>query len=195
MQAVKALTDIQMVPIASIKPYWRNPRKNDAAVPAVMASIKEFGVNQPIVVDKKNVIVVGHTRYRAMMELGMEDVPVVRADHLTAKKAREYRIADNKSGEIAKWNNEQLIPELRDTDLNVMGLFFGEADLTKMLSQANGVEFKPVDAEQLDAVLDRQQQSGPGTRDPQDGMVKLECPHCAEQFWVTKASIEAGGER
>lgn len=196
MPEIAALTSIESVPIASITPYWRNPRKNDAAVPGVKASIEAFGINQPIVVDKKGVIIVGHTRYRAMMELGLKHVPIVRATHLKAKDAKAYRIADNKTGESAEWDQQALIPELRGTDLATMGLFFKDGDLAKMLGDANGVNFKPVSTEDMDKVLNHNQSSGPGTRIAGEGQIRIECPHCSEGFWMERSIIATGaGEK
>lgn len=89
---------VQNVSIQNVKPYPKNPRDNDAGVDAVANSIKEFGWQQPIVVDNDNVIIVGHTRYKAAKKLGMKQVPVVVADKLTDEQAKAYRLADNKTG-------------------------------------------------------------------------------------------------
>ncbi len=85
-----------------IKPYEHNPRDNDAAVDAVAASIKQFGFRQPIVVDGDGVIVCGHTRWKAAQKLGLEKAPVHVAKELTPEQVRAYRIADNKSAELAE---------------------------------------------------------------------------------------------
>lgn len=100
--------------IDKIKPYENNPRNNDQGVDAVAKSIKEFNWQQPIVVDKDNVIIVGHTRYKAAKKLGFDEVPVVVADELTPKQVKAYRLADNKTGEIAVWDNKELLKELED---------------------------------------------------------------------------------
>lgn len=89
-----------------------NPRKNDAAVPAVKESIKAFGFRVPIVIDKDNIIRAGNTRAKAAKELGLETVPCVRADSLTEKEIRAFQLADNKTGEFATWDNGLLIGEL-----------------------------------------------------------------------------------
>jgi ParB-like chromosome segregation protein Spo0J len=94
--------------IGQIRPYPGNPRQNDAAVDAVAASLKEFGFRQPIVVDADGVIIVGHTRYKAALKLGLKQVPVHVATDLTPAQARAYRIADNATNEIAGWNYELL---------------------------------------------------------------------------------------
>ena len=92
--------------LSAIKPYGKNPRKNDGAVDGVAESIKRFGFQQPIVIDSKGVIVVGHTRYKAAQKLGLEKVPCVRADQLTKVQVKAYRILDNKLNEIATWDFE-----------------------------------------------------------------------------------------
>jgi site-specific DNA-methyltransferase (adenine-specific) len=88
---------IELRPLDSITPYDKNPRLNDAAVEAVARSLKEFGWRQPVVVDKDNVIVVGHTRWKAAKSLGMTEVPVHVAHELTPEQAKAYRIADNRA--------------------------------------------------------------------------------------------------
>ncbi len=100
--------------LAEITPYEHNPRKNDEAVEKVAASISEFGFKQPIVVDRDGVIIVGHTRYKAAQELGLETVPVLVADDLDEEKAKAYRLADNKTNEFAEWDIEMLDAELFD---------------------------------------------------------------------------------
>lgn len=98
--------------IREITPYENNPRNNDSAVDAVAASIREFGWQQPIVVDVDGVIIAGHTRYKAAKKLHLKEVPVVVADNLTDEQVRAYRLADNKSGELAEWNFPLLEEEL-----------------------------------------------------------------------------------
>lgn len=107
---------IQNMKIDEIKPYANNPRDNDNAVGGVAKSIKQFGWQQPIVVDKDHVIIVGHTRYKAAKQLGMKKVPIVVADKLTDDQVKAYRLADNKTGENAVWNNKELLEELNVLD-------------------------------------------------------------------------------
>src|SRR5205807_8860050 len=92
-------------PISSIRPYENNPRHNDAAVGAVAASIQQFGFRQPIVVDEDGVIIVGHTRYKAAVQLGLEAVPVHVAVGLTPAQAKAYRIADNQAATLSHWDD------------------------------------------------------------------------------------------
>lgn len=98
--------------LESIKPYENNPRINDTAVDKVMNSIKEFGFQNPIIVDKNNVIIAGHTRYKASQKLGLKEVPVIIADNLTEDQVRAYRLADNKTAEFSEWDENILSAEL-----------------------------------------------------------------------------------
>lgn len=108
-------TNIQWLDINTITPYEKNPRKNDKAVDRVANSITEFGFNQPIVVDKNRIIVVGHTRWKAAKKLKMETVPVLfMSEGIEDSKVKAYRIADNKLNELAEWDEELLIQELQD---------------------------------------------------------------------------------
>ena len=114
---------IENRPLSSIIPYARNPRRNEGLpVAKVKASLKEFGWQQPIVVDKDGVIIFGHTRYQAALELGWTEAPVHVADNLTAAQAKAYRIADNRTGQEAIWDNELLaleIEDLKELDFNL----------------------------------------------------------------------------
>jgi len=94
--------------ILSIKPYHQNPRKNDGAIAPVMRSIELYGFNQPIIVDEKGVIIVGHTRYEAAKKLGLQMVPVGVVNWLSEAKKKGYRIIDNKTHEFAAWDYEML---------------------------------------------------------------------------------------
>lgn len=116
--------EIKDVKITDLKPYEKNPRMNDNAVPYVANSIKEFGFKVPIIIDKKNVIVAGHTRYKAAQQLGLETVPCIIADDLTPKQIKAFRLADNKTAEKAEWETEFLSDELKellDVDMGAFG--------------------------------------------------------------------------
>lgn len=115
--------DIIQKRIEDLVPYENNPRNNDEAVSYVAESIKEFGFKVPIVVDKNNIIVAGHTRYKASMLLGITEVPCIVADDLTDEQIKAFRLADNKVGEIATWNDEKLDLELMGLDSIDMELF------------------------------------------------------------------------
>ena len=95
--------------ISEIHPHENNPRRiSDEAVEKVANSIREFGFQQPIVVDSAHVIIVGHTRLKAAKKLGLETVPVVVADNLTEEQAKAYRLADNKTGELTGKKAEKI---------------------------------------------------------------------------------------
>ena len=100
--------------IKELIPYEKNPRKNDQSVDKVANSIKEFGFKVPIVVDKNNIIVCGHTRYKAAKKLKLAVVPCVVADDLTDEQIKAYRLADNKVGEDSEWDIDLLQGELDD---------------------------------------------------------------------------------
>ena len=115
--------------IDSLKEYKNNPRLNDAAVDKVAASIKEFGFKVPIVVDKDNVIIAGHTRLKAAKSLGLDTVPCIIADDLTEEQVKAFRLADNKTGEFAEWDFAKLeeeLAELHDMDFDVSAFGFDD---------------------------------------------------------------------
>ena len=127
--ATDSKMQIEYIKLEQIKPYERNPRKNDDAVKYVKQSIKEFGFKVPIVLDKDNVIVAGHTRYKASKELGLKEVPCIVADDLTDEQIKAFRIADNKVGEIAEWDEDLLAIEMDDiTEFDMSDFGFLEED-------------------------------------------------------------------
>lgn len=119
---------IEYINIADLKPYENNPRHNDDAVDAVAASIQEFGFKVPIVCDKNNVVVTGHTRLKAAKKLGMREVPCIHADDLTDDQVKAFRVADNKVSELATWDMDKLSVELDsiDLDMSAFGVDIGE---------------------------------------------------------------------
>lgn len=106
-------------PLKELTPYENNPRKNDNAVDAVAASIKEFGFKVPIVIDSEGVIVAGHTRYKAAKRLKLKTVPCIVADDLTEEQVKAFRLADNKVGELAEWDFNALADELGDIQMDM----------------------------------------------------------------------------
>lgn len=120
--------NIEMLAPSELREYHNNPRNNDEAVEYVANSIKEFGFKIPIVVDKDNTIIAGHTRKLAALELGLTQVPVIRADDLTEEQAQAFRLADNKVAEISTWNDEMLGNELFDIGMNYDMTDFGFGD-------------------------------------------------------------------
>lgn len=120
---------IEYVDINSIKPYKKNPRKNEDAIPYVMESIKQFGFKNPVILDKDNVIVCGHTRIESAKRLGITEIPCIYADDLTDEQIKAFRLADNKVAEIAEWDIDLLDTELDDIlniDMQDFGFFKAE---------------------------------------------------------------------
>lgn len=127
--------NIQNIPVDKIIPYKQNPRKNDDAVNIVKKSLKEFGFQQPLVLDANYEIVVGHTRYNAALKLGMNEIPCILAEHLSDEQIKAYRIMDNKSAEYSKWNTDLLtkeIIELLESDYDISLTGFTQNELKDM---------------------------------------------------------------
>ena len=143
---------IKQIKIETIFPYDQNPRDNSAAVEKVAESIKEFGWQQPIVVDEDNVILAGHTRHLAALSMGASEVPVVIAKGLSEAQKKAYRIVDNKTSELAEWDKELLKSEFMalqqlDFDLNLTGF---DLDEIARISGEDLLQF----AEELDEIDD-----------------------------------------
>ena len=174
MSKQTGLLKVESWPVEKVVPYARNPRKNDGVpVAKVKASLKEFGFRQPIVVDAEGVIIVGHTRYQAALELGMKSVPVHVAEGLTAAQVKAYRIADNKTGDFAEWDFDMLKLEFADLQELDFGL-----DLTGFDDDAiDGImgEVDPLDSMPELSSEDRQpfQQMTFTLHDEQAGQVKF----------------------
>jgi ParB-like chromosome segregation protein Spo0J len=154
---------IEMIPLKQILPYRNNPRKNDGAVQYVKNSIMEFGFRVPLVIDADNVIVCGHTRYKAAVKLNIREVPCVRADDLTEEQVRAFRLADNKVAEKSRWDVDKLEQELEDLpdiDMSLFGFNIGG------------------DEEPQERLMDGAELS---TSAFEDGY-KYECPNCGLKF-------------
>lgn len=156
---------VETVSIDEIKPYENNPRNNDDAVEAVANSIKEFGWQQPIVVDNGGVIIAGHTRYKAAKKLGHKEVPIVVAANLTKEQVNAYRLADNKVGELANWDTKKLDDELQ--------ALLDQIDMTDFGLDEN-IEFDPADDIDVDLETD----------DKDKKLIQVTCPNCGEVFTV-----------
>ena len=113
------------LPVNKIKPYEKNPRKNDGAVEAVAESIKQCGYIAPIIVDEGNVVLAGHTRLKALKKLGYKKVPVVIKEGLSEEQKRKYRLLDNKTNELAEWDFDLLGDELEGLDFGGIELDWG----------------------------------------------------------------------
>ena len=146
-------TRIQWRSIDDVHPYPNNPRNNDDAVEYVANSIREFGWQQPIVVDTDGTIIAGHTRLKAAKLLGMETVPVVVADNLTPAQVNAYRLADNKVAEAATWDMEALAVELEGLEVDF--------DMTMFDFDASEFDFGGFGGEPTDIVEDEAPENAP----------------------------------
>lgn len=120
---------LERLKLSEITPYGNNPRKNDGAVNAVAESIRQCSYIAPVIVDEGHVIIAGHTRYKALAALGIEDVECLVCDGLTEEQKKKYRFLDNKTGEKATWDLMKLEAELEGLDLEGFDFFGMAADL------------------------------------------------------------------
>lgn len=120
--------EFKIMELSKLKPYEHNPRKNDKAVGALAQSIRASGFRAPILIDEEGVILAGHTRYKAAKKLGLKSVPCVIYHDMTENQKRAYRIADNKIGELAKWDFDELDTELGDIDWGELEVDAGDID-------------------------------------------------------------------
>ena len=148
---------IVMKKTRELSEYENNPRNNDAAVEAVANSIKELGFKVPIVVTNDNVIIAGHTRLKASLKLGLELVPCIIVDDLTEAQIKAFRLADNKTAELATWDFEKLEDELSHIDMDMLQFGFEELE-ANVPDNATDDGFDPMDeiTEKPYSVLDEE---------------------------------------
>ena len=159
--------------ISEIKPYEKNPRRNEKAIDLVVNSIKEFGFKVPLVIDKQNVIVCGHTRYLAAKKLQMKELPCIIADDLTDEQIKAFRLADNKVSEFSEWDMELLNDELLDLDLDMDMFGFGFEDDEKIKEPKERDDLSDKVAETYEVIIecaDELQQEEIYTRLSSEGM-------------------------
>src|SRR5690554_5462092 len=126
---------IEYKKISDLIEYDNNPRNNDEAVDAVASSIKEFGFKVPIVLTKDNVIIAGHTRLKASIKLGLKEVPCIVAEDLSDDQIKAFRLADNKTLELATWDFTKLEEELSKIDIDMSR--FGFEDIGAKIGRAS----------------------------------------------------------
>jgi ParB-like chromosome segregation protein Spo0J len=149
----------EYVAVALLRPWAKNPRKNDPAVKAVADSIKRFGFGAPLIARRENgEIIAGHTRLKAAIKLGLAEVPVRYLD-LSEAEAHALALADNKVGELAEWDDAALADVLRDlmtADVSMDGLGFTTAEINALIGDTpppSGADDEGIDYESKYAVL------------------------------------------
>lgn len=147
--------------LSAIKPYENNPRNNEQAVDKVVASIKEFGFKVPIIIDRENTIVCGHTRYLAAQKLEMQKIPCIMADDLTPNQIKAFRLADNKVAEASGWDFTKLNEEL--------------SFLNEIAFDVEQFGFCPSEDVDFDSFLTDQE-------NPEKKPKTITCPHCGKSF-------------
>lgn len=150
--------------INELEEYENNPRNNDEAVEYVKKSIKQFGMKVPLVVDKNNVIVTGHTRLKACKELGYTKIPCIIADDLNEEQINAFRLVDNKTNEFATWDFDKLEEELSlisDIDMNNFG-------------------FESAEDIDIDAFFSDSESNG----SKEEKKKTIVCPHCGEEIEI-----------
>ena len=181
---------MQKFKIEDINPYFRNPRKNKEAVDAVATAISHYGYNVPIVVDKEGVIIAGHVRYQACLLLGMEELDCVVLD-ISEKKAREFRIVDNKIGEFTKWDEEALLIEMRDFGEDVdLNAYLIDINLDDVIAGSLGIDYESPTQENIDAEQKEKERHFEKLAEQAfDDKVEILCPCCGEIFYVSRKNI------
>lgn len=131
--------------IDELIPYENNPRLNDEAVEYVKNSIKEFGFKVPVVIDKDNVIIAGHTRIKASKELRIKDIPCIIADDLSEEQVKAFKLADNKVAEKSMWDYTKLDEELEnilDIDMSMFDFDINTDDVEIERMDLSNKEFE-----------------------------------------------------
>ena len=136
--------DVREISVADLNMYENNPRNNDKAIEAVTKSIEQFGFKVPIVIDKDNVIICGHTRYKAAQKLGLEKVPCLIADDLTPEQVKAFRLIENKTSELASWDFEKLGAELNSLSGDLYREFNFTLPETESLSLEDNTTRRPL---------------------------------------------------
>ena len=178
--------NVKTIKIDNLVPYWRNPRKNDLAVQKVTASIKEFGYQQPIIVDTELVIIAGHTRYAALKALGYEEVQVIITD-MPAKKAKEFRIIDNRTSEYATWTQDLALELKEFTDPAFLDIFFPDVKLDPDFAQFTDSNNEATIQAATANITERfEKASESRATEPK---IVIPCPYCAEEITLLRADL------
>lgn len=175
--------EITLLRVSEVRPYEFNARLNDDTVKALEKAIRKYGFNQPIVVDGDGVIIKGHARYQAAVNLGMEEIPAIVSGAADDVNAAD-RLADNMIHDLSGWDDEALRGETRDISGaldEILGRLFSEED-----DYAPGVESRPVDMGQVEKARETQA----AQRNAKPVLLKMVCPDCGEVMYLDKKTVE-----
>jgi hypothetical protein len=194
---------VQWVGIEKLKPYWRNPRRrSEDSIRKIADSIEAFGWQQPIVVDKEFVVIIGHGRLEAAKLLEAKQVPVVIAGGLAPEKVKALRLADNRTNRDSDWDIgllAQEIEELRGLDVQLIGhAGFTEDDLKRIADDLDESALEKIaGAEDDESFSTGQADSAPGHEGPGDGnpLVTFSEVLSFEQRNVVNAAIQLAKQR
>lgn len=200
---IKVYDKIEMKNIEDIKPYWRNPRLNDKTVESLKKVIPVVGFNVPLYIDSEGVIIKGHARYRASVQLGLKQLPCIVSTN-SDEQNRLDRIADNKVSELAEWDIPELRYELEQIDFNLEDIGFDLPKNDFMENMYSQEDFKEVTPQQMNKAVNKVlgfpkesekvdfneiQESEKFTTDVQQAKdekkyIKVNCPKCGEEIVV-----------
>ncbi|MEQ1788860.1 MAG: ParB N-terminal domain-containing protein [Rickettsiales bacterium] len=182
---------VELLELKKLVPYARNPRITAHAVDKVAASIKEFGFRQPIVVDNEMVIIAGHVRYLASQKLELKKVPVHVADGLSAEQVNAYRIADNRTGEEAQWDNEMLaleIGELEAASFDKSLLGFEVSELEQLQKTIDGLLTDGIESDEEKPITEADTRATIGP-------YSFEIPRAEYLAWIEGIKQEVGFDK
>ena len=183
---MKEKMKLEYIGLSELKPYEKNPRVNDDAAAKLEDSIRVFGFRVPMLIDDNNVIVAGHTRYKAAKSLGIDSVPCIRVTGLTDEQIKAFRIADNKYSELSSWDESLLKDELsflKDLDFNLECLGFNPYELQSYLEP---FQFNDEDVSSFDEETDEEQEKKEISALPEGGRVIITYDNQEEFDWITE---------
>ncbi len=172
------------VKLSKIKPYHRNVRDNNQkAVDEVADSIRRYGFQNPILIDKNNVIIAGHTRYLAMKQLGVKEILAIQTD-LPENLAREFRAVDNRTHEYSTWVDAKLFQEVRGfIDQKYAKSLFNVNDTA---TQTDATKWQVTEEQVTKAQTNSDEKFGTKSEERNSGMVELKCPHCDKVVYMKR---------
>lgn len=161
------------IPIENITPYWRNPRNNDKTIIKLSGLIERFGFNQPLVVDKNNVIIKGHSRYHACKKLGFNTIPCVVSESSDEQNNKD-RITDNAISELSNWNYDRLLEELEDNSIDLVGYTVKDKAEAKEVAKKTVESSVPVGSPEVKRVENK------------DVIMRYMCPSCKKEILISR---------